>query len=163
MELGEMVNIIRQHHALEHATVTLLLKRLEGNVRLVGRAGLTGFYLYGDVPTEAVEEAAREALRRLQEGEEELAISPLCGTNIVVAGIMAGIASMIAAKGRDGLRKLDRVLTASILAVLFSQPLGRLVQKYLTTKSDLSDVSIVRVVRMGEGGRTRHKVEVEHL
>ena len=158
-----VINDIRQNHALEHATITLLQKQLEGNVRLIGRASLTGFYLYGDVPTKAVEKAAKEALRRLQEGEEDLAVSSMCGTNLVVAGLAAGLASIIAARGHSGLRRLDRVFTASIAAMLLAQPLGRLAQKHITTTPDLMNVSIARVVRKVEGKQTRHKVEVNHF
>lgn len=155
-----MLNAIRQNHALEHATVALLLTRLEGKVRLVGRAGLTGFYIYGDIPTETLEEAAREGLRRLQEGEKDLAVSPMCGTNVAVAGFCAGIAAMIAGRGSKGLTKFNRVINASVIAVLAAQPLGRLAQKYITTTPDLDNVSIARVVKRGEGKRTRHKVEL---
>jgi len=158
-----ILNDIRQNHALEHATVALLLRQLEGNVRVIGRASLTGFYLYGDIPAEAVEKASREALQRLQEGEEGLAVSPMCGTNLVVAGLAAGLASVIAARGHSGLRKWDRVFKASIVAVLLAQPLGRLAQKHLTTTPDLADVSIAKVVTKGEGKQTRHKVELIHF
>jgi len=161
-EAMDMLNALRQNHALEHATISLLLTQLEGKIRLVGRAGLTGFYLYGDIPTEVLEDAAREALRRLQEGEEELAVSPMCGTNLVVAGLAAGIASMIAGRGHRGLSKFNRVVMASVIAMLVAQPLGRLAQKHITTTADLGNVSIVRVTKRGDGRRTRHKVEVIH-
>ena len=161
-EVLDLVNIVRQHHALEHATINILLTRLEGKIRLVGRAGLTGFHLYGNIPTEILEEAAQEALRRLQEGEEELAISPMCGTNLVVAGVTAGVASMIAGRGHKGLSKFNRIVQASIIAMLAAQPLGRLTQKHLTTKPDLDNVSILKVTRKGSGARTRHIVKVSH-
>ncbi|MBT9163914.1 MAG: hypothetical protein DDT24_00835 [Chloroflexi bacterium] len=159
-EVLDMVDAIRQNHALEHATITLLMRRLEGKVRLIGRAGLTGFHIYGDVSTRALEEAAREALQRLQAGEEELAVSPMCGTNLVVAGLAVGTASMIAGRGRRGLGKFVCLVEAAMLAMLVAQPLGRLAQKYLTTTADLDNVSIMRVVKKGEGKWARHKVEV---
>ncbi len=123
-ETLSLVNVIRQNHALEHATIALLLTRLEGKVRLAGRAGLRGFYIYGDIPTETLEEAAREGLRRLQDGERDLAVSPMCGTNIAVAGLCAGVAAMIAGRGVGGLTKFSRVVSASVIAVLVAQPLG---------------------------------------
>ena len=159
----EMINAIRQNHALEHATIALLFKRLEGKVRLIGRAGLGSFHIYGDIPTDIIEEAAREALQRLQEGDEELAVSPMCGTNLVVSGILAGLASIIAGRKRRGLSKLSSVIQASIIAMLIAQPLGRLVQKHLTTTADLTNVSIMRVVKSGEGKLTRHKIEIANL
>ncbi|MCL0038830.1 DUF6391 domain-containing protein [Dehalococcoidia bacterium] len=159
-EAMDMVNAIRQNHALEHATIALLRRRLEGKVRLIGRSGLTGFEIYGDIPTRVLEEVAPEALRRLQEGEEELAISPACGTNLVVAGLAVGAASMIAGRGRSGLGKFISLVEAAILAILVAQPLGRLAQKHLTTRADLADVSTVRVTKRGAGKWARHRVEV---
>lgn len=156
----ELIVAVRQNHALEHGTIAVLMRLLDGKVRVVGWAGLGGFYIYGSVPTDAVEQAAQEALRRLQEGERHLAVSPMCGTNIVVAGLAAGVASMIAGRGHTGMRKFSRVAKASILAVLISQPLGHLAQKHLTTSSQLDNVAIGRVVRKGRGVLTRHKVEL---
>ena len=162
-EAMDMVNAVRQNHALEHATIALLLRRLGGKVRLIGHAGLASFYVYGDVPTDVLEESAREALQRLQEGEEELAVSPMCGTNLVVSGLAAGVASMIAARGHKGLSKFSLVVKASIIAMLVAQPLGRLAQKHVTTTADVANVAIKGVVRSGEGKRTRHKIEIVHL
>lgn len=163
MEAMDMVNAVRKNHALEHATINLLLKRVDGRVRLVGRSGLTGFHIYGDVPTQALEESAREALRRLQDGEEGLAVSPMCGTNFVVGGLMAGVASMIAGRGHSGLSKFTRIVEASMIALLLAQPVGRLAQKHLTTTADVANLSILKVVKKGNGKLTRHKVEIVHL
>lgn len=159
-EAMDMVNTIRQNHALEHATISLLMNRLGGKVRLIGRAGLTGFDIFGDIPTCTLEESAQEALLRLQDGEEELAISSACGTNIVVAGLIVGAATMIAGKGRSGLGKFISLVEAAILGMLVAQPLGRLAQKHLTTRSDLANVNSVRVTKSGSGKWSRHRVEV---
>ncbi len=155
-----IIRAVRQNHALEHATIAILLQRLNGRVRMMGRAGWNGFYIFGNIPTEVIEEAAHEALRRLQSGEKDLAVSPMCGTNIVVAGLAAGVASAFAARGHRGADRLGRILIASTIAVLLAQPLGRLAQRYITTTTDLDDVSIGRVVRSGDMGIVRHKVEI---
>ena len=162
-EIMGMINSVRQNHALEHATITLLVKRIDGNIRLIGRAALTGFYLYGDVPTAAVEEAARDGLRLLQDGNEEMAISPLCGTNLVVTGVLTGISSYIAGRSQQGMGKLSSMIRASIIAALVAQPLGRIVQRHLTTSFDLDEIDVIKVIRIGEGMLTRHKVEVGRL
>lgn len=159
-EALDMVNAIRQNHALEHATVAVLMRRLGGKVRLIGRAGLMGFEIYGDIPTIALEQSAQEALRRLQEGEEELAISPACGTNLVVAGLAVGAASMIAGRGQSGLGKFISLVAAAILGMLVAQPLGRLAQKHVTTRADLANVGTVQVTKRGAGKWARHRVEV---
>ena len=61
-----LIDDVRRHHALEHATVTLLLGRRGGKTgRMVGRAAIDGFYLVSAVPPEEVREAAQEALAAL--------------------------------------------------------------------------------------------------
>lgn len=155
--LKNVINTIRRNHALEHATITLMLAQ-QGPMRVVGRAGTDGFYVYANVARDKLEEFAHEALGRLQHGEANLAVSPLCGTNIAVAGILAGAASCIAMAGRrspiDG---LTRAITVSMLAIVASQPLGRLVQKNYTTSPDLDGVRIVSVETIGSGSGL-HKV-----
>ena len=93
--LADLIGSVRRNHALEHATITVLLNKLGRDVRMVGRATRDGYYLYADVPTDLLEESTFEALRRLKSGEGHLAVSPLCGTNLAVAGALAGIASTL--------------------------------------------------------------------
>lgn len=143
--------------------MALLAQKLEGRARLAGRAGLTGFYLYGDLPGEMVEEAAREALKRLQKGQEELAFSPFCGTNLAVTVLLAALASLLFSRGTRGWQRLKRLIDAALLALLLAQPLGRLAQKYLTTSTNLSGVRIRQVIRRGEGRQTVYKVETVQL
>ena len=157
--LKRMINSVRRNHALEHATISILLKK-HGQVRVVGRAATDGFYIYGNVPTDRLEEFAHEALARLQGGESHLAVSPLCGTNLAVAGVLAGVGSYVAMGARsDRLGGLPGAIVASIAAVIASQPLGRWVQKHYTTLPDLAGVRIVSV-RGLEGRLSRvHKVQ----
>ena len=150
----------RQNHALEHATIAILLQRSGVNTRIAGRASAGGFHLYGNLSTPVVEDAAREALRRLRNGEAELALSPFCGTNIAVAGILAGVASILA-MGSSGNRflNLPRVILATMVAVLAAQPLGKLVQKRLTTHTDLSSMAITAVSKSGLGPWSSHRID----
>lgn len=159
----DTINIFRQNHALEHATIAVLLERLDKRVRMVGHAGINGFYIYGDIDTGELEEAVREGLYRLQGGEKNLAVSPMCGTNLVVTGLVAGIASMVAGKGHTGMDKFSRLVQASIIAIVVAQPLGRLAQKHITTTSEIDNVRIGRVIKLGKAGFTRHKVELLRL
>jgi hypothetical protein len=157
--LGKIIGSVRRNHALEHATVAILMGRLGPGVRMVGRATGNGFYIYGDVPTDRVQESAAEGLERLKRGEAGLAISPLCGTNLVVAGLLAGASSLLALGNRRRLERLPNVLLSATVAVLAAQPLGRLAQRYITTSPDLADMEIVGV-RQGKHGAARyHKVE----
>ncbi len=154
--LKDAVNAIRRNHALEHATITLMLAET-GPMRVVGRAGTDGFFVYANVTRERLERFARLALERLQGGEAGLAVSPLCGTNIAVSGILAGAASYLAiGSGRKGLDSVARAVIAGMLGVLASQPVGRLIQKHYTTSPELSGVKIVSVEPVGRFGL--HKV-----
>ena len=156
--IKRVVNAVRRNHALEHATVSILLSRHGPHTRVLGRAAADGFYIYGDIPTEALEEFAHEGLARLQRGESHLAVSPLCGTNLAVAGLMAGLASLFAMGRRSRLEGLPGALMAAMVAVLAAQPLGRLVQKHVTTSPELDGVRIVSVAPVGRRFPRLHKV-----
>ncbi|HLB27563.1 MAG TPA: DUF6391 domain-containing protein [Dehalococcoidia bacterium] len=156
--LKRVVNAVRRNHALEHATISILLSRHGPNIRVLGRAAPDGFYIYGDIPTETLRELAHEGLVRLQRGESHLAVSPLCGTNLAVAGVLAGFASLFAMGGRSRLDGIPGVIMAAMLAVLAAQPLGRLIQKHLTTSPELEGLRIVSVEPMGRRFPNLHKV-----
>lgn len=157
--LKNLVNTVRRNHALEHATITLMLAE-EGPMRVVGRAGTDGFHVYANVTREKLESFAHRALERLQGGEASLAVSPLCGTNIAVAGILAGTASYLAigSSRKGGVDAITRAIMMGMLAVVASQPLGRLVQKNYTTSPDLDGMRIVSVEPVGGGRLGVHKV-----
>ena len=162
--IGRIIGSVRRNHALEHATVSVLLSRMGPNVRLVGRAVSDGFYIYStSLKPQQLESAAEEALDRMQAGESHLAVSPLCGTNLAVGGSLAGLAAMLAVGGTaqkgDRWERMPNVLTAAMLAVMAGQPLGRLAQKYLTTSPDLKETTITGL-REGGNGRGRYiKIE----
>ena len=61
-----VVNRIRRHHALEHATIRILNRRLP-HVRLAGFSVPRGFYVYGNVTAAQVQSAVQEALVRNRE------------------------------------------------------------------------------------------------
>ncbi len=157
--LGRIIGSIRRNHALEHATVSVLLSRMGPNVRLVGRAVSNGFFIYGNVPRDQLESAAEEALERMQRGESHLAVSPMCGTNLAMGGTLAGLAALVTVGNGDRWERMPNVLTAAMLAMLAAQPLGRIAQKYLTTSSDLDDTNILHVRQGGSGRRRYLKVE----
>ena len=154
-----IIDAVRQNHALEHATVAVLVQQLGPHIRLMGRSTQSGFYIYGDFATSLIEQSVEEGLRRLKGGEAELAVSPQCGTNLAVAGVLAGISSIIALgrqRRRDG---LSRVILAATMGVMAAQPLGRMVQKHVTTSPDLDGVYVRRISASGQGQWTCHKVE----
>src|SRR3989304_4354042 len=123
--LKRVVNAVRRNHALEHATISILLSRHGPSIRVLGRAAPDGFYIYGDIPTETLRERAPGGLPPVQRGEPHLAVSPLCGTNLAVAGVLAGFASLFAMGRRTRLEGLPRVIMAAVGAGLAGPPPGR--------------------------------------
>lgn len=159
----DVVTSIRQNHALEHATVHVLTRR-NPFLRLVGRTTPAGYYIYGAVDTQELANAASEALARLQQGERHLAVHPRCGTNLVVTGVLAGVAAFGATLGtqrtRSNLDRLPLVITAATLAAVVAQPLAYTVQERVTTTADLEGVFIRDIVRSEQAGLAIHKVLV---
>jgi hypothetical protein len=158
--IAEFIASVRRNHALEHATVSVLLSRLGPSFRLLGRASHDGFYLIADLPTDLITEASNEALHRLRQGESHLAVSPLCGTNIAVGGILAGISSVLAlgSPSRSRLDRMPNVCAAAAVGIIAAQPVGRWVQQYLTTDPDMGDLVITGVTVHGQGIARYHKV-----
>jgi hypothetical protein len=157
----DMVNAVRQNHALEHATMHVLSRRNPYS-QLMGRSTLSGYLIYGSVSTEDVAGAASEALVRLQQGEAYLAVHPRCGTNLAVTSILAGTAAFGATLGRPR-SKLDRLplaLTAATLAAILAQPLAHRVQEHVTTTPEVEGLYIASVARQERGKIIAHKVVV---
>jgi hypothetical protein len=143
--ITRFIGDVRRNHALEHATVSLLIGRLGPDLRVVGRASGDGFFLYGDMPEPLLTQCAHEALSRLQRGEAFWAVTPHCGTNIATAGTLAGLASMAVLGNGKHKDRLGMTIIACMGAVIASQPIGRMIQRYLTTSPDLADTSIVSI------------------
>jgi hypothetical protein len=137
----------RRNHGLEHATITVLTPR---GYRLSGRSDDSGFVLLGEVPTDAVETAAAEALRRMKNGEHQLAVHPNCGTNLVTTGFLATLVAFLGMAGsnrKDAFNRFPYVSTAMMGVVLFGPVLGMNVQKHFTTEGDPGDLEIVDITR----------------
>ena len=154
---------VRRNHALEHATLHVLARDLP-NLSLVGRSDWRGFLLYGDVPTEALQQAVHEAYERLRAGQKALAIHPRCGTNLAVGVVLSGVAFMLSMLGSAKHRNRRWPLTLAALAgaLVLARPLGPEVQRRLTTDPDMDGVAIGRITAKGRGARTVHRVEIEH-
>jgi hypothetical protein len=146
-----VIDAIRRNHALEHGTVMIMLARLGPAPRLVGRATPDGFYIYGNVPTDVLTASAHEALSRFHRGEATLALTPLCGTNIAVGGVLSGLGAAVALGKRPSAARLPNAFSAAAIGLVASQPVGRMVQKYLTTRADLDEIEIVGVRRGYKG------------
>ncbi len=151
----------RRNHGLEHATITLLSQKHRG-LSMVGRSTSNGFYLYGNVSTEAVEQAAREALQRMKAGEHYLAVHPNCGTNFVTAGFAAAAAAFVGFLGagnwRARLERLPFVAALITLALIFAQPLGLVIQRDITTSGEMRELEIIGITRKQQGTVMVHTV-----
>jgi hypothetical protein len=154
---------IRRNHGLEHATIHILNARFP-HTPLAGRSDARGFFLFGDVSTEAVEQAVSEALSRLRAGEADLAIHPNCGTNILTAALLAGSASFVSLVGarhegwRDRLARLPLAVAASVFALILAQPLGTAVQRHVTTQGDPGTLRLLSVQRLHRGRASLHRI-----
>jgi hypothetical protein len=117
---------------------------------MAGRSTDAGFVLIGEAPTETVESAVAEALRRMRGGEHSLAIHPNCGTNLVTTGFLTSLVAMLGLAGanrRDAYNRLPMVMMLMMVTLLFSQPLGLGLQQYFTTDGDPADLEVVSITR----------------
>lgn len=163
MAFFNLAQRLRQHHGIEHATVTLLTQRLPG-VQVLARSNAFGFTVFGAVPTDTLEAIAQEALARLQAGERLLAVHPNCGTNLVTAGTFSGIGALLMAGGRNR-SWWDRVPSAVLgatLALILALPAGRWMQENVTTSPEVAGLRIASVTRLTDGPVVRHRVTIEH-
>ena len=163
LEKGPIARI-RRNHGLEHATIHLLSSRYP-KATLMGRADTGGFYLYGNVPSHAVSEASREALRRLRQGEGHLAVHPNCGTNLLTAGVLASLTAYASLLGlrddeswSDRIARLPFLIVVTTLALLVAQPLGMAAQRHLTTASDPGALEIDEIRNLSPTGSAVHRV-----
>ena len=154
---------IRRNHALEHATIHVLSGRFP-NKSFIGRSDPKGFFLYGDITSDEVRAAADEALARLRRGDAHLAIHPNCGTNLVTSGLLAGSASYFALIGfgnknwRQRLERLPMAITLTMISLIIAQPLGKAVQKHVTTDGDPGQLEIIDVRDLHGVHGTTHRV-----
>jgi len=158
----ELISRVRRNHGLEHATIHLLSRQYP-NTFLAGHSFPEGFWLIGNVPTAAVESAVQEALERLRGGERRLAIHPGCGTNYLVSGGLAALAGALAMLGvgkrwRDKADRLPLAVMLGTVALMFSQPLGYLLQERVTTDGDPGALEIVEIIPTRQGRFTAHRV-----
>lgn len=149
---------IRRNHALEHATIAIANSRMERPGIVAGNSTRRGFFVYGDVPTELLSQSAAEALQRLKTGERELAITPYCGTNLVVAATLTGLACAWAMGREPRLNKLPGVFSAALMAIVAARPLGLLVQRYVTTTTEVERLTIRDIRHVGSGRMKVHRV-----
>lgn len=159
------VGATRRNHGIEHATIHILSEQFP-QLAMAGRADSGGFFLLGDVPTEAIGPAVELAIARVRGGEHDLVVHPRCGTNLVVAGLLAGVSSFAAAAVMDsrreetGFAKLPGMMLAATAALLVAQPLGPKVQEKWTTSHEMEGAYLKAVKRRDGRGMPIHRVEI---
>jgi hypothetical protein len=167
--------MLRQVHALEHATVWILSESESSSEKISGSTarqldnellgGLSteqGFYLYGQVNKIDLQRAVRIALQRLTRGEWDLAVHPRCGTNLSVGmlltfGLAVGMHLLLPPEPIEQILGLGVAATA---AAQLAPELGILAQRYITTaipfNLEIVDITVTRDC----WGRTAHFVQV---
>lgn len=135
--------ILRRNHALEHATIVVMMEREPGR-KLNGFSTDEGFFVQGVRSLEEVESAAREALRRLRGGEKRLAIHRNCGTTIVAANLLTAIFFLgsLAVGLYLNWPIYLLVVGAVVLAFALRVPLSLFLQRFVTTDADLSNAEV---------------------
>ncbi|MDJ0687645.1 MAG: DUF6391 domain-containing protein [Xenococcaceae cyanobacterium MO_188.B32] len=171
------VLMLRQVHALEHATVWILSdleqKRqnqeadipanLNDNETIGGMSTEKGFYLYGEINSLKLKRAVCLALNRLKQGEWDLAIHPRCGTNISVAMLLTtgAILTTYLFLPRDPLGQLLGLGCATTVASWLAPDIGTSVQKYFTTAIPFN-LKIREIAETVDNlGRTAHFVSLQ--
>jgi len=152
---------VKQNHALEHATIVLLSRKFP-DVRLAGISFAAGFFVFGDLPTEAILPAAQEALTLLRTTSPELAIHERCGTNLAVSGLLTGLSAMTVARMRRPFNTFNNVILASTAALILARPLGLTVQRYVTTQTPNESMTIEKVTPMKLFGTQAHFVSTDN-
>ena len=157
--LKEML-MLRQVHALEHATVWLLGENKNSSSStthvqlddelLGGLSTEQGFFLYGDVNITDLRRAVTLAKHRLTNGEWDLALHPRCGTNVSVAmlltlGLSVTVPFLLPFRPVEQLIGLGLAATA---AAEIAPDLGMFTQRYITTSIPfnlaIENISIAR-------------------
>ncbi len=163
--------MVRQVHALEHATVWVLSEMATqstdasihpDNENLGGLSTDKGFYLYGKVNRRDLQQAVRRALMRLKQGEWNLAVHPRCGTNLSVsmaltAGLALGVNFFLP---KDPIGQLLGVGVAATMAGQIAPDVGQSVQRYVTTAIPFN-LEVVEITPTQDfWGRSAHFVRV---
>jgi Domain of unknown function (DUF6391) len=167
--------MLRQVHALEHATVWVLGESKSAypltlgatniqvdNELLSGLSTEQGFYLYGEVNISDLRRAIALAQHRLTSGEWDLAIHPRCGTNLSVAmlltaGLVVGVHLLLPFRPIEQLIGLGLAATT---AAEVAPDLGSMAQRYLTTAIPFN-LAIQNITRTRDiWGRQGHFVKV---
>ncbi|QBD81332.1 hypothetical protein EPA93_37300 [Ktedonosporobacter rubrisoli] len=137
---------IRQNHALEHATITILSGMIP-DLSVSARSSSEGFIIFGNVDLGLLRRALDEALSRLKAGEAELAIHPNCGTNLAVGVTLVTVGTLLGLASSHTRTRVATAAASSIAGWAAARPLGEYIQKHFTTLPDLEGVRVTEIAR----------------
>ncbi len=144
----------RRNHALEHATLHMLAREYPKSP-LAGHSNPTGFFIFGEVPTENLNNALNAALNALRGGERKLAVHPGCGTNMAVTTMLSAGLAWLPLRGTKSttwrLLLIPLALALAVAGWALSQPLGPWLQANVTTEAELGDLQVTDVVQVRRG------------
>jgi hypothetical protein len=137
---------VRQNHALEHATITILSGMIP-DLSINARSFSEGFIIFRDLDLGQLRRAVDEALRRLQAGEANLAIHPNCGTNLAVGITLMTVGTMLGMASSNTRTRVATAAASSVAGWAAARPVGEFVQKHFTTLPDLKGVRVTEIFR----------------
>jgi hypothetical protein len=135
----------RRNHALEHASVAMLVERQKRRLRIAGFSDPKGFWILSQGSEAEVQHAVRQALARLQAGERYLALSELCGTSILVTAFLTACAVSLASIRHDG--GFRRLFNATLAAAIVAPSTGLWAQRTFTVEPNVGDLWIMGIRR----------------
>lgn len=169
----ELLARVRRNHALEHASINLLMQRYP-DARIAGLSGPLGFMLLSTLTGEQIVPMVREALGSLKAGQADLALHRNCGTNLVItAGLttlatIVGLGRYVYPRGQKErsllgfLERLPQVVLLNVMALVAAAPLSRWAQANVTTDAELQGVEIASVFTDYRGSLHRITVHTRH-
>jgi hypothetical protein len=110
-----------------------------------------------------VTDAALVALRRLKEGQKDLAFHKNCGTNLAVPSFLAGLVAWLvmtgtSKNGRLRFIRLPWAIFSAVAVFIISKPLGPKLQRTLTTSADQENMELDQVFTQHIFGRSLHHI-----
>ncbi|HEY4177247.1 MAG TPA: DUF6391 domain-containing protein [Kofleriaceae bacterium] len=144
-------SVERVAHGLEHACIALLKKfghhPIEGRTK--NNTFVVGLRDSERATTAAVWQATQDAIRRIRNGQHDLAYTPRCGTSIMVRGLLTALAvgggALACLVGGFTVPTVVGSLGAYIAARLLSYPLGLLIQHTMTVSTEFRSARVVNV------------------
>lgn len=163
--LHDLISRTRRNHGLEHATLNLLQEQYP-HQSFAGHSDPGGFWIVGDIDAPRLTEITTQALKKLQAGNQNLALHKNCGTNMLTTGTMAGLAGAVGLVGTGNKRgawweRLPLVILLATIAVILSHPLGLYLQRNVTTSGKPGSLHITNVTTHQQGQVTAHRVQTQ--